>query len=143
MFILILIAVLCLFGFAYDLMDVRRKADLHDTRKTYARVKEAKEDMISFIYCDRRVDYYRAIYTWIYYNDKVMYEWIVQNPDYIRDYWLVQPSEMFVDDTIKYQPNRDASRLVNSWYQSAQKDPNGKYYFHRNEKPFKKWFTHI
>ena len=141
MFILILIAVLCLFGFAYDLMDVRRKADLHDTRKTYARVKEAKEDMISFIYCNRRVDYYRRIYTWLYYNNKTMYDWVVQNPDYIRNCWLVQPSEMFVDDTLKYETNRDAVHLVKSWYRSGKQ--SGEFYSLSNEKPFKQWFTHV
>jgi hypothetical protein len=58
-----------------------------------------------------------------------MFEFLTHNPDYIRDYWLVNPREMYVDDNIcKYTINSDAVKLVKVWYQSDKKDPNGNYY---------------
>ena len=101
--------------------------------ETYCEIKEIKDEMIDFLSCPNRTEYYLKIYTWIYHNNTRMFDWLVKNPHYIRDYWLVNPREMYVDhDNIcKYAMNSDAAKILKAWIRDGgcPKDPNGNYYY--------------
>jgi hypothetical protein len=131
MFIFVCIVLFALLSFAF--VCYRDRVDLIEQQnsETYYEIKEMKDKMIDFLCCPKRTKHYREIYTWIYHNNTKMFEFLTHNPDYIRDYWLVNPREMYVDhDNIcKYAINSDAVKLVKAWYPSDKKDPNGNYYY--------------
>ena len=130
MFVFVCIALFALLSFAFVCYHDRDDLIEYDNSEMHQEIRATKDKMIKFLHCPNRTQYYREIYTWIYHNNKMMFEFLTQNPDYIRDYWLVNPREMYVDDNIcKYTMNDDAAKLVQGWYQSDQRDPNGNYYF--------------
>jgi len=125
MFTLILIAIVVVFGlyscFVSHPIELREKADYKDRCDNQDKVKEACQEMKSFIHREDRVDYYCRILSWIYYNDKDMYEFLQKNPNYIRDHWLICPGDIYIYEDVggssynRFSRNPDAEAMQRSF----------------------------
>jgi hypothetical protein len=133
MFVFVCFVLFALLAWAYACYSDRVTLIEQQDSEMHQEIRATKEEMLDFLYCPNRTEYYLKIYTWIYHNNTRMFDWLVNNPDYIRDYWLVNPRKMYVDhDNIcKYAMNSDAAKILKAWIRDggSPKDPNGNYYW--------------
>ena len=114
---LAIVPILCLLLLGFMAGSKKDKQPIQEIRDMHSQIKEDKQEMIDFIHRVDRIQYFCHILSWIYYHDKEMYQFIVKNPNYIRDYWLVCPSDLCVyedgDGTSynRFGRNPDAERM--------------------------------
>ena len=126
MFVFATIVVLSLLLFAYICFDIRLEATRKDDHETYSYIRDAKGEMYKFIHSENyewtrlpgdttltRVQYYREVYTLIHEWDKKLFNFLRKNPCYIRDFWLVDPDQMYVDYEMQ-TPSHDAQKYANA-----------------------------
>ena len=157
MFILVCIVLFALLLFAYVCYDNRVDLMFQQDAETYREIKAIKAEMIEFIHRPDRVKYWNRIYTWIYHNDKDVYNWISDNPAWVQEHWLVRGVDID-EDVCRFAVNKDAEKVLEQFYQESAVSEEKIEVFGKTEwrktflvrgpqgytnKRFMEWFSHI
>tara|TARA_E500000305_G_scaffold109162_1_gene113465 strand:- start:639 stop:1178 length:540 start_codon:yes stop_codon:yes gene_type:complete len=148
MFVFATIAILSLLLFAYICYNNRVEAIQQDDHETWLYIRDAKQEMFDFIRSENyewtrlpgdttltRVQYYREVYTLIHEWDKHLFNFLQQNPCYIRDFWLVDPDQMYVDyemQTPSHDAQKHANGIMKDFRDNAYYDRQDEEYHHLN-----------
>lgn len=115
---LAIVPILCLLLLGFMAGRKKDKQPIKEIRGMHYEIKRIKQEMIDFIDRPDRVKYWNRIYTWIYHNDKDVYNWISKNPAWVQEHWMVRGVEID-EDVCRFAMNKDAEKVLEQFYQQA------------------------